>query len=154
MPFEPLRTDEPLTGPQEKVRDLDSQMLAGCSCFVGVSLISYALAVWPFFVFQKTWELKTLAFASLFGLVPAAVFGSYTVRKWGLPAAGGFIGGALATAIFLLLRLSQVMLQQGVRDLPQPEFPSSWQYLVPGAWMLAVLILCILLIRKEEISFK
>src|SRR5688572_13729892 len=153
MPFEPLRTDEPREGPKTKERDIDSQMLAGCTTFVSASLLSYVLSVWPHFVFQNTHELKTLGLACALGLLPAAALGGYSVWKWGLAAAGGFVSGALAVAIFLMLRLKQVVMMEGIKDLPQPEYPESWQYLVPGAWMLVVIALIALLIRKEEISF-
>ena len=154
MPFEPLRTDEPLEGPKTKHRDIDSQMLAGCTTFVSVSLLSYGLAVWPHFMFQNTHELKTLGLASALGLLPAAALGGYSVWKWGLAAAGGFVSGALAVSIFLMLRLKQVVMMEGIKDLPQPEYPESWQYLVPGAWMLVVIALIATFLRKEEISFK
>lgn len=150
MPFEPLRTDEPREGPKTKERDIDSQMLAGCTTFVSVSLLSYVLAVWPHFMFQNTHELKTLGLASALGLLPASILGGYSVWKWGLAAAGGFVSGSLATAIFLMLRLKQVVMMEGIKDLPQPEYPQSWQYLVPGAWMLVVVTLTALLIKKEE----
>jgi hypothetical protein len=154
MPFEPLRTDEPNEGPKTKYRDLDSQMLAGCSTFVTVSLLSYLLVVWPHLVFQDTYRLQTLALNSAFGLLPSAILGGYATRKFGLAAAGGFVGGALAAAIFLFLRLQQVVQMEGIKDLPQPEFPSSWQYLVPCGWMLAVIIVTGLLIKKEELSIR
>ena len=152
MPFEPLRTDEAVEGPAKKERDFDTQMLAGCTAFVAVSVLSYGLAVWPYFVFPNTHELRALALASGLGLIPAAVAGGYAVWKWGLAAAGGFVSGSLATAIFLMLRLKQVLLTEGIEDLPQAEFPQSWQYLVPGAWMLVVLALAALLLRKEELG--
>ena len=154
MPFEPLRTDEPHEGPKSKERDIDSQMLAGCTTFVSVSLLSYGLAVWPHFMFQNTHELKTLGLASALGLLPAAILGAYSVWKWGLAAAGGFVSGSLAVSIFLMLRLKQVVMMEGIKDLPQPEYPQSWQYLVPGAWMLVVIALIAIFLRKEEISFE
>jgi hypothetical protein len=41
-------------------------------------------------------------------------------------------------------------MMEGIKDLPQPEYPQSWQYLVPGAWMLVVIALTALLIKREE----
>ena len=152
MPFEPLRTDEPRTGHGRKERDFDSQMLAGCSAFVAISLLSYAVAVWPHFVFYQTYQIRTLALDCALGMIPAAILGGFATRRFGLAAAGGFVSGSLATSIFLLLRLKQVLLLEGVRDLPQPEFPQSWQYVVPLAWMLAVFVIVGLLLRREEIS--
>lgn len=152
MPFEPLRTDEPHLGPKAKRQDLDSQMLAGCGTFVFVSLMIYFVSIWPHFAFQETYRLKTLAMNCAFGMVPAAILGTYATRRFGLAAAGGFAGGALSMGIFLFLRLQQVLAVEGNMDFPQPEFPQSWQYLIPGAWILAVMILAALFLKKEEIS--
>jgi hypothetical protein len=129
-------------------------MLAGCSAFVAISLVSYGLAVWPHFVFHQTYQLKILGLDCAIGMLPTAILGAVATRRFGLAAAGGFISGALATAIFLLLRLKQVLLMEGIRDLPQPEFPQSWQYFVPAAWMLTALIVAGLTLKKEEISIE
>lgn len=152
MPFQPIRTDEPYQGPPKKPKDLDSIMLAGCGAFVGTSLITYVLVVWPHFAFPATHLLSTLALTSGLGIVPATVFGAYVTRRFGVAAAGGFLGGALSTAIFLNLRLKQVLIFEGVDEQPQPEFPASWQYFVPLAWLLLVLVTIGLCLRKEEFA--
>ena len=152
VPFEPIRTDEPHNGPKTNPRDFDSQMLAGCGAFVAASMLSYVIAVGPHFVFSRTYELNSLAMACGFGMVPAAILGGYATRRFGLAAAAGFVGRGLATSIFLLLRLKQVLLLEGEKNLPQPEFPQSWQYLLPGAWMLLVLLTVGLLLKREEYS--
>ena len=154
MPFEPLQTDEPVTSKGPKVRDLDSQMLAGCGTFVVLSLLTYFLAIWPHLAFFDTYRIRTLAIDCGIGMLPALLAGAVATRKWGLPAAGGFISGALAGAIFLLLRLKQIVLMEGTKDLPQPEFPANWQYLIPAVWMLAVMAAIAMTLKKEEISIR
>lgn len=150
MPFQPIRTDEPHHGPPKKVKDLDTILLGGCSAFVGASIIVYILVVWPHFVFPTTHLLQTLAINCGLGMLPAMIFGGYATRRYGVAAAGGFLGGALSTAIFLNLRLKQVLILEGVEEQPQPEFPASWQYLVPLAWLLVVLVTIGLTLRREE----
>jgi len=133
-------------------------MLAGCSSFVLVSLLTYTLVVWPHFVFYDTYKLRVLALACGFGMIPALVAGAIASRRFGLAGAGGFIGGSLAAAIFLYLNLKRILLLEAIpelnRDLPKPEFPTSWQYVVPGAWMLLALLTAGFLLRSEEITLR
>lgn len=150
MPFEPLQTDEKLDKPVKAERDFDSQMLAGCTAFVGTSVFCYLLGVWPFFVLTETNKLLMLLLACAFGLIPSAIFGSVITRKTGLPGACGFLGGAMAIAIFLFLRLQQVMLAKQIKDLPQPEYPSSWVWMVPLAWILVAVGLVALFMPKGQ----
>lgn len=156
MPFEPLRTDEPRPRNQAKPKDFDSEMLAGCSSFVLVSLLTYFMVIWPHLVFYETFRLATLGLACGLGMGPAAILGAYGTRKFGLAAAGGFVGGALASSIFLFLNLKRILLAENLpdmnRDLPKPEYPQSWQYFVPLAWMLAVIVIAGVFLRKEELA--
>lgn len=155
MPFEPLRTDEPRSGPKTKQKDFDTEMLGGCSAFVTVSLLTYFMTVWPHLVFYETYRLSTLALDCVLGMLPALILGGYATRRFGLAAAGGFIGGSLAAAIFLFLNLKRVLLSENLpqmnKDLPPAEFPQSWQYFVPLAWMLASFLVTAFLLRKEEL---
>lgn len=152
MPFEPLRTDEKIEGPPPKERDMDSQMLFGCSAFVAMSLMSYFLAVWPFFVLPDTHLLLGLAVSCAAGMVPALAFGAFGTRKFGLAGMCGHLGGAMATAVFLFLRLEQMMLGNTVQQLPRPEYPSSWVWMVPTVYVLAALLLGIVLLPKGQIG--
>lgn len=150
MPFEPLQTDEKLPAKVKPERDMDSQMIFGCSSFVFVSLMSYILAVWPMFVIQGTHTLVNLAVALGAGLIPATILGGIATRKTGLPGACGFVGGAMAMAIFLFLRLEQLMLGYSRNDIPQPEYPRSWVWLVPLVWLVAAVLVAIVLLPKRE----
>lgn len=150
MPFEPLQTDEKLEKPIKAEKDFDTQMLAGCTAFVGTSVLCYLLGVWPFFVLPETNKLLMLLMACALGLIPAAIFGSVITRKAGLPGACGFLGGAMAIAIFLFLRLQQIMLAKQIKDLPQPEYPSSWVWMLPLAWILVAIGLVSLFMPKGQ----
>lgn len=152
MPFEPLRTDEPLPSGQKQKPDMDTQMIFGCSGFVATSIFSYLLFVWPHFVYARTHLIFDLGMACGLGMPQALILGGYAARKFGLPAASGFVGGAMAGAIFLYLRLEQVMSLRGHREAPQPEFPSAWVWLLPVAWILLALGVALWCIPKREFS--
>lgn len=150
MPFEPLQTDEKLDQPAKRAQDMDAAMLAGCTGFVGASLLTYVLAVWPWFVFDTTHRIATLGLCGLVGGGPAVVVGIVAVRRYGLAGACGFVGGGLATAIFMFLRLEQVVALRGDRRMPQPEFPDMWRWLVPVAYLAVVLLVVSVALPRSE----
>ncbi|MCX7799651.1 MAG: hypothetical protein N2109_04835 [Fimbriimonadales bacterium] len=151
MPFEPLRTDEKLDHEAERPRDMDTHMIAGCSGFVATSLLTYFLALWPHLVFHEGYRLATLAAGLGFGLVPACILGAVATRRFGLPGACGFLGGVMAFSVFLHLRIQQFLAARGSRDLPQPEYPDDFQWMVPLlALALAVLAAAASLPRSER----
>lgn len=150
LPFEPLKTDEKLDEKVRPERDMDTQMLFGCGSFVFVSIVSYLLAAWPMFVIANTHLLVEFGVALAAGLIPSLVLGAVATRKTGLPGACGFVGGAMATAIFLFLRLEQLMLGYSVREIPQPEYPRSWMWIVPTAWVVLAVLVAVLLLPKRE----
>jgi len=152
MSFEPLQTDEQLETPAPTERDTDTVMLVGCTGFVASSLITYVISIWPFFLFTETHRLLQLAQCAGLGLLPAVVFGAYVTRRFGLASAAGFIGGGLSAAIFLYLRLLEVNLRRVQRDLAQPDYPESWIWLVPFAWVLMLFLVVALTIRPSEID--
>lgn len=136
MPFEPLRTDERLETPVRE-RDFDTHMLFGCGSFVVASFATYALGAWPFFALPNTHLIGALGVACAAGLLPALAFGAFASRRAGLAGACGFVGGAMAVAVFLFLRMEQVMMGYDMRDLPLPEYPRTWGWMLPAAWMVA-----------------
>jgi len=151
MPFEPLHTDEKLDRPGGRPPDMDSHMIAGCAGFVAASLLTYFLALWPHLVFYEGYRLQTLATALGFGLLPACALGVFAARRSGLPGACGFVGGTMAFAVFLHLRLQQFLAARGSRDLPQPEYPDSFQWAVPLlALAVAVLVAAVSLPKSER----
>jgi len=152
MSFDPLETDEILEKPAVRERDTDTVMLIGCSGFVATSLVTYCLVVWPYFVFSGIHLFDALMKASAFAMVPALVFGALSVRKFGLPSACGFVGGGMATAVFLFLRLTEVQIRRGNREMEQPDYPSLWVWALPCAWLIAVFFVAVLFIKKSEIE--
>ena len=150
MAFEPLETDEKLDQPVQANPDMDAAMLFGCSGFVITSIGGYLLAVWPFIVFQDTERLTRLGLAAVVGLTPAAIVGIFATRKFRLAGACGFIGGSMATGIFLYLRLQQEFLAFMARQAPKPEYPSVAMYLIPLSWIVLSAILAIISLPSGE----
>lgn len=150
MAFEPLQTDEKLDAPVEKAPDMDAAMLTGCSGFVFASVGGYILSVWPFLVFPDSEKLIRLATASGIGFVPASILGIIATRKFGLAGACGFVGAALATGIFLYLRLDEIFIGALARQAPTPDYPKMMSWLLPLAWILATAIIAIAVLPKEK----
>lgn len=152
MPFDPLETDERLETPVKPERDTDAIMLAGCTGFVSSALITYLLAIWPFFLFTEIHLSAELLRCALIGLLPALVFGGYVTRRFGLAAAAGFVGGGMSAGIFLYLRLMEVNLRRVQREMAQPDFPEAWVWIGPMAWVLLLFFVAALLIRPSEVD--
>lgn len=151
MSWEPLRTDEPIRGPVDKEADLDTQMLSGCTGFVAAALAGYGLAVWPFFVFPEAHTVRHLLLCLAAGGLPASLLGVGMARRFGLAGSAGFLGGGMATAVFLFLRLEQAVMFRGVPDAPQPEYPDFFKVLVPLAWVLWTAGVGALFVRWSEL---
>ncbi len=149
MAFEPLKTDEKLDAPAKRTKDLDDQMIMGCSGFLVSAVGGYLLSVWPFFAWQKAELLSVLLQASAAGFVPAAAVGIVVSRKYGLPGACGAVGSALCTGIFLYLRIQQTFLEAAAQRIAPPDYPHSFIWILPGAWILAMALLCLLVMKPE-----
>ncbi|MCB8931872.1 MAG: hypothetical protein M9921_02560 [Fimbriimonadaceae bacterium] len=154
MPFEPLETDEKLDAPPPKKRDMDTQMMFGCSTFGIVAGLILLLVALPHFLIADTQRLVELGRASLLGLAPAAVVGMVASRRFGLPGACGFVGGALVSAVFLYLRLAQVLLTRYGDPSEQPDYPVSWGTLLPIAWVAACAGLALLSMRRSDLPIE
>lgn len=152
MAFEPLQTDERVEGPAKRQRDFDAQMLFGCTAFVITSLITYLLAVWPWFAFPATHTVPVLGLAVACGFVPSAAFGIAGMRRAGLAGGCGYLGGIMATAIFVHLRMDQHGLGRFARHLPLPEYPDNWKFLLPSAYVLVAGILLVAFLPRGEIQ--
>mgnify|MGYP005836536831 CR=1 FL=1 len=151
MSWEPLRTDEPTDVPARKKADLDAQMLSGCTGFVAAALSGYGLAIWPFFVFPDAHTVRHLLFCLAAGGIPSSLLGVGASRRFGLAGAAGFVGGGMAAAVFLFLRLEQAVMFRGVPDAPQPEYPDFLKVLVPAAWVLWTAGVGALFVRWSEV---
>ena len=149
MPFKPLQTDEKLDEPPPPPRDMDTQMMLGCTGFGATAGIVFVLVAWPHFVFTETYRLDVLAKALAWGCGPAAIQGFLLSRKSFIGACG-FIGGALVSTVFLYIRLQQVLLARYGDESARPDYPLAFGWLVPvGFFLLAVAIALLALPRSE-----
>ncbi|OJU64086.1 MAG: hypothetical protein BGO01_18290 [Armatimonadetes bacterium 55-13] len=145
-----LKTDEKLEAPVKKERDMDTQMILGCSGFATIAFFVYFLAVWPFLVWLEIHRLIVFAgdFAAGFGV--AAVCGAIVCRKVGLAGAAGFMGGVFTASIFLYLRIEQAFVGAVARQVPEPEYPRTLQFVAPLATILFSLLICLVFVKEES----
>jgi hypothetical protein len=135
MPFDPIRTDEKLEKPVKKKTDFEAHLMTGCMVICISSFLVLGLAVWPFFTFEEH-TVDGLKQISLFGLTPAVVFGGIVAYRFGLAGSSGMIGGAMTAAIFMYLKLAQTAIGKDVVDLPAPEYPVRWAWMLPLVFLL------------------
>lgn len=147
-----LATDEKLDEPVPRERDMDTQMLVGCSGFVLVSFGVYFLVIWPFLVWLDIYRLTTLGIALVAGVIPAFVVGAIASRKVGIAGAGGFVGGILAVAIFLYLRFEQAFAAGLARQSPEPEYPKAVQWIGPTGLLLAAVVIVLFFVDRKTIG--
>jgi hypothetical protein len=126
-------------------------MLFGCGAFVVASIGGYVLAVWPFFLFQEAHFFQTILTCAAAGFLPAIALGVFTSRKFGLPGATGSVAGALATTIFLYLRIQQVFVLAQARQSVTPDYPQSLEILLPAAYLLIVASIVFAVLPKGEL---
>jgi hypothetical protein len=130
---------------------MDSRFLAGCLTIALLSLMFWAMLVWPFFAFPVHLKAGLLQ-ALYFGGLPSMAVGALLVRKMGLEAATAFAGGSFAGGVFVYLHLANLSLGKygDTQELPAPDYPDSWAWLVPIAWCLAVAAAVFILLPKRE----
>lgn len=141
MAFEPLQTDEKLEKPIKAGPNFEAQILSGCSFFVVTSLLTYLIGVWPFFTFSDQHLIARFLIACASGLLPSAILGVFAGIKGGVPGACGFLGGTIAIAMFMYLRISQIMLGESMPDLPKPDYPSAASWILPLFWTVIAIII-------------
>ena len=152
MAFEPLKTDEKYDGPPIKKRDMDAYMLAGCSSFVFITVITYGLVIWPWLVFQDISKLSTFLKCLGYGLLPSVALGIYMIRKTGVAGACGFVGASMTSGIFLFLRLQQAHMAFEAHQAPKPEFNPSLSYLLPIAWVAVAISLGVAFVPQKDLT--
>ena len=154
MPFEPLRTDEKIEGKKVKGKDMDDVMLSGCTGFVGCSLGTFLLGVWPFLAFGSDEPVQSsLLLGFPVGLIPAVIFGAYMARKYGLATACGFIGGAMALTVFLFLISQRIALAIFLASGPRHFYSPVVVYLIPVVWLVLALGIAYVATPKSELRF-
>jgi hypothetical protein len=154
MPFEPLRTDEKTEGKKFKAHDMDALMLSGCSGFVGCSLITFFLGVWPFLLLGSNEPVEPkLLWAFPIGLIPALAAGGYGSRRFGLAAACGFIGGSMALTVFMLLISQRLTLAIFFASGDRHYYAPNLVYLIPVLWLVLAALMAYLFTPKAELHF-
>ena len=147
MPFEPLQTDEQIP-PSRGQKDFESSLMQGCATIVLASLITYGLTVWPFFVFEE-YRIQGLAMSMALGPGTACILGLFATRKFKLAGASGFLGGGMAGAIFIFLRLQQTVAVRGHYEHLQPEYPDRWAWMTPLAFFMIAVALVLIFLPKQ-----
>ena len=119
-----------------QVPDPDKELMAGCRAFLVVAFGGLVLVVAPFLVFLDVHRVVDLAKAMAFGMIPALLLGVWFARRVGAVGAMGLIASSLAAAVFLFLRIGQVAMSAQAQQTPPLEYPESFRWLVPVAWIL------------------
>lgn len=154
MPFDPLQTDEKIEGKKPKPQSMDDVMLSGCTGFVGCSIGTFILGAWPFMVFGSSDPVTpSLLYGFPIGLIPAAILGAYVSRKFGLAATCGFIGGAMALAVFMFLISQRMTLAIFYASGPRHFYSPAVVYLLPVAWLVLALAIAYVFTPKSELHF-
>jgi hypothetical protein len=130
-------------------RDLDSQMLAGCTAFVFVSMVAFGLSLWPFFAWPELWRTSNLALCCAVGFVPSAVLGAVFARRGGIPGASGYVAYAMAFSAFLYLRLEQIRMSALAQQTPELDYPAILGALIPLGWLLVSLFIAMACFRES-----
>ena len=148
MPVDGTGTDEELTVPElKRKKDFESQLMAGCTTIGVLSVFTYFLSIWPFTVMAEyTWNGLIMILA--YGTVPASILGAIAGRKLGYAGSTGYFGGALASAVFMHLRLQQTMLGNFTKDVPKPEYPDSVAIAVPLLWFVVAGIVAVAFCKR------
>jgi hypothetical protein len=111
-------------------------MVRGAIVFTLSSLGGFALSAWPFFVWTEHYLLSRLILCCALGSIPTLTAAVYGTRRFGLPAAVGFFACALATAVFLYVRLSEMELAWAAQRIPRIDYPPAFLWIIPFAWIL------------------
>ena len=154
MPFEPINTDEKIEGKKVRPHDMDDAMLSGCTGFVGCSLITFFLGVWPFLAFGSTQPVTPgLLLGFPLGLIPALVFGGYACRRYGLASACGFVGGSMALSVFMFLISNRLATAIFVASGPRHFYSPGFVFLIPVVWLVLALANAYVFTAKSELHF-
>ena len=151
MPFEPLNTDEKIEGKPPREKSMDDFMLAGCTGFVGCAFSTFFVGMWPFLVFGTSEDYRRLLIAFPLGLIPATILGAYFSKRFGLAAACGFIGGAMALGVFLHLIATRTLVAVFLQAGKEANFPLWLVYLIPVVWVAIALAVAYVFTPKNEL---
>lgn len=144
-------TDEKVESPYPRVKSMDSRFLSGCMTIAVLSIVFYGMLAWPFFAFPVHLRAGMIQ-VGLYGALPAFLLGALVLRRIGLEGATSFAGGSFAGAVFAYLRLDSLQLGKlaDVRNLPPPDYPGHWAWMLPVAWCLVVTATILIVLPRRE----
>lgn len=122
MPFDPLQTDEPTKKAYPREKDLDTQMLGGCSAFTLSAFLTYGLGIWPFFAIKNLTTWNGLLTATGLGALTSLIFIWAASRTAGISGWFGGMGGTLAIIVFEYLLVNHVIDLSRGPEQPPIEF--------------------------------
>lgn len=131
---------------------MDKQMLLGCSAFVAASFLCYFAWVGPWFLWPDQHLLSVLAKVTVVGFGLSVLPGLFTTLRGGIAGGCGYLAGTMAGAVFVHLRIDQVLLGRLIPQSPIPEYPDSFSWLVPGLMIgSTALVVLVTLVWKKEL---
>lgn len=151
MDHDGIGTDEQTATSVVKKRDMDAKFFVGCMTIAALSIVFFALEIWPFFAFQTATKSGLIGVA-LSGCLPALLIGAIIVRKIGLEGGTALIGGTVSASVFAFLRMDM----QGLgrfdpsESLVVPDYPAFWVWLMPVIWALLVTSLTLFLLPQGQ----
>ena len=147
--FEPISTDEKLVTP---IREADPEMslFRGFMFFSACSIILFFVQLWPFFVVYDLHIQANLSKATMMSLIPTAIIGMFLARLGGIPGATAFVTGGMIGAVFLVIRLGQVIALAGQGTNPPLEYSPSMGWIIPLGWAVAAWILTAIVVPKKH----
>lgn len=149
--FEPISTDEKLDTPIREA-DPDMALFRGFMFFSAGSIILFFVQLWPFFVVYDLHIQANLSKATLLSLIPTAIIGMFLARLGGIPGATAFVSGAMIGAVFLVIRLGQVIALAGEGTNPPLEYSPSMGWLIPLTWVVVAWILTAILLPRRHLK--
>jgi hypothetical protein len=147
--FDPISTDEKIVNPVREA-DPDMSLFRGFMFFSVASIVLFFVQLWPFFVVYDLHIQANLMKATMISLIPTAVVGVILARFGGIPGATAFVTGAMIGAVFLLLRLGQVVGMAGQGTNAQLEYSPAMGWAIPLGWVIVAWTLTALLVPRKH----
>jgi len=129
--------------------DPDKELMDGCASFLVIAVVGFSLVVVPFLLTLDVHRLGDLIQTCATGMVPCLILGAIAVRIRGLATGFGLVGSAMASSVFLFLRIQQISLAAQAGQSPPVEYPPVFQFLVPLGWILATVLVSVASLKNE-----
>lgn len=154
MPFDPLNTDERVDHSVKRGPELETRLAVGCFGFSVIAFVGAGLYMLPFVVWPQVAAADRLYQNLGLSAVAAGAFGLVATRRFGIAAAGGFFSASLSSALFLYIRLGQFDMGRGIENLPQPEWPRVFVWLIPLAMVFFGALVAVLGLHTSELQIE